>query len=168
MFNWSPIVEYMFFHLMNPNLTIPFFCLMVCFCFYGCNGNQFSFRNDVLQTTPLRDAESSSSDEPVLKKGNLEIFVLGRNGLEIETLFGVPYEKDSEDGNLVVWRYRRAVFDEATSTTYGWSRLTLKFSRGLCSKVSVDLEHPPMQVDENSEVKRNSVSSGSSLFRKFQ
>ena len=98
----------------------------------------------------------------------MDFFDLGRNGLEIETLFGVPYEKDSEDGNLVVWRYRRAVFDEATNITYGWSRLTLKFARGLCSKVSVDLEHPPIPVEENTEVNRRSGSPALPLFRKFQ
>jgi hypothetical protein len=68
----------------------------------------------------------------------------------------------------VVWRYRRVVFDEATSITYGWSRLTLQFARGLCSKVSVDLEHPLIPVDENTEVNRSSGSPGSPLFRKFQ
>ena len=168
MAGWSSIVEYIFFPLMNPALTIPFFCLLVCSVLFGCNGNRFSSENVDRESVPLRDGESSSKSEPVLRKGNLDFFVLGRNGLEIETLFGVPYEKDSEDGNLVVWRYRRAVFDEATNITYGWSRLTLKFARGLCSKVSVDLEHPPIPVDENTEVNRNSGSPALPLFRKFQ
>ncbi len=168
MAGWSSIVEYIFFPLMNPALTIPFFCLLVCSVLFGCNGNRFSSGNEDREPAPLRDGESFSKSEPVLRKGNLDFFVLGRNGLEIETLFGVPYEKDSEDGNLVVWRYRRAVFDEATNITYGWSRLTLKFARGLCSKVSVDLEHPPIPVDENTEVNRSSGSPALPLFRKFQ
>ena len=153
---------------MDPVLTIRGFLLLVCICFFGCNGNQFSSGNEVVPAVPSRDGESSSESEPVLRKGNLKFFALGRNGLEIESLFGVPEEKESEGGNLVVWRYRRAVFDEATSTTYGWSRLTVTFARGLCSEVSVDLEHPPIPVEENAEVNRNLDSSGSSLFRKFQ
>ena len=68
----------------------------------------------------------------------------------------------------MVWRCRLAVLDEATSITYGWSQLTLKFSGGLCSKVSVDLEHLPIPVDENTEVNRSSGSSALPLFRKFQ
>ena len=153
---------------MDPVLTIRGFLLLVCICFFGCNGNQFPSGNEGVQATPLEDGESASPDEPVLIKGNLDFFVLGRNQLEIEALLGVPHERDSEKGNFVVWRYRRAVLDEATSITYGWSQLTLKFSGGLCSKVSVDLEHLPIPVDENTEVNSRSVSPGSSLFRKFQ
>ena len=164
----SYIVEYIFFCLMNPALKIPFFCFLVCIVLFGCNGNRFSSGNEDRESAPLMDGESPSKSEAVLIQGNLDFFVLGRNRLEIETLLGVPYEKDSEDGNLVVWRYRRAVFDEATNITYGWSRLTLKFARGLCSKVSVDLEHPLIPVDENTEVNRSSGSPGSPLFRKFQ
>ena len=153
---------------MNSSFKIPFFCLLVCIVLFGCNGNRFFSGNEDREPASLRDGESSSKSEPILRKGNLDFFVLGRNRLEIETLIGVPYEKYSEDGNLVVWRYRRAVFDEATSTTYGWSRLTVTFARGLCSEVSVDLEQPPIPVEENAEVNRNLDSSGSSLFRKFQ
>ena len=164
----SSIIDYMFFAYMKSNLTIPFFCILLASCFSGCNGNQFYSGNEISPVTPLVDKESASSDEPTLRKGNLEVFLLGRNGLEIEALLGVPEEKDSEDGNFLVWRYRRAVFDEATSTTYGWSHLTLKFVRGLCSNISVDLEHPPIPVDEKTEVNRNSILPGTSLFRKFQ
>ena len=153
---------------MHPLLTIRGLLLLVCICFFGCNGNQFPSGNEGMQATPLEDGESASPDEPVLIKGNLDFFVLGRNQLEIEALLGVPHERDSEKGNLVVWRYRRAVLDEATSITYGWSQLTLKFSGGLCSKVSVDLEHPPIPVEENTEVNRSSGSPALPLFRKFQ
>ena len=153
---------------MHPLLTIRGLLLLVCICFFGCNGNQFHSGNEGMQPTPLEDGESASPDEPVLIKGNLDFFVLGRNQLEIEALLGVPHERDSEKGNLVVWRYRRAVLDEATSITYGWSQLTLKFSGGLCSKVSVDLEQPPVPVEENTEVNPSSGSSQLPLFRKFQ
>ena len=77
-------------------------------------------------------------------------------------------KRDSEKGNLVVWRCRLAVLDEATSITYGWSQLSLSFFRGLCSKVSVDLEHPPIPVEESTEVNPSSGSSQLPLFRKFQ
>tara|TARA_B100001094_G_scaffold318733_1_gene362671 strand:- start:1349 stop:1831 length:483 start_codon:yes stop_codon:yes gene_type:complete len=156
----SHIVEINTFHPMSSAFKIPFFNLLVCIFLIGCNGNKFSSENE--------DSESSSKSEPVLRKGNLGIFVLGRNRLEIETLFGIPYEKYSEDGNLVVWRYRRAVFDEATSITYDWSRLNLKFTRGLCSNVSVDLEQRPLADDESTEVDRSSVSPALPLFRKLQ
>ena len=153
---------------MHPIFTIRGFLLLVCICFFGCNGKQYPSGNEGMQATPLEDGESASPDEPVLRKGNLNFFILGRNQLEIEALLGVPHERDSENGNLVVWRYRRAVFDEATSITYGWSQLSLSFLRGLCSKVSVDLEQPPVPVEENTEVNPSSGSSQLPLFRKFQ
>ena len=164
----SSIVYLIIFCLMDPVLTIRGFLLSVCICFFGCNGNQFPSGNEGVQATPLEDGESASPDEPVLRKGNLDFFILGRNQLEIEALLGVPHERDSENGNLVIWRYRRAVFDEATSITYGWSQLSLSFLRGLCSKVSVDLEHPPIPVEESTEVNPSSGSSRLPLFRKFQ
>ena len=153
---------------MHPLVTNRGILLLVWIFLFGCKGNQFSSGNDAMQAIPPENGESASSDEPVLRKGNLDFFILGRNQLEIEALLGVPHERDSENGNLVIWRYRRAVFDEATSITYGWSQLSLKFSGGLCSKVSVDLEHLPIPVDENTEVNSRSVSPRSSLFRKFR
>lgn len=143
---------------MHPFVKIRGFLLLVCICLFGCKGNQFSSSNDGMPVIPLEDGESASPGEPVLRKGNLDYFILGRNQLEIETLLGVPLERDSENGNLVVWRYRRAVFDEATSITYGWSQLSLSFLRGLCSEVSVDLEHPPIPVEESIEVNPSSSS----------
>ena len=79
MAGWSSIVEYIFFPLMNPALTIPFFCLLVCSVLFGCNGNRFSSENVDRESVPLRDGESSSKSEPVLRKGNLDFFVLGSN-----------------------------------------------------------------------------------------
>ena len=153
---------------MHPLVTNRGILLLVWIFLFGCKGNQFSSGNDGMHAIPPEDGESASSDEPVLRKGNLDFFILGRNQLEIEALLGVPHERDSENGNLVIWRYRRAVFDEATSITYGWSQLSLSFLRGLCSKVSVDLEHPPIPVEENTEVNRSSGSPALPLFRKFQ
>jgi hypothetical protein len=160
-------VVYSFSLLMNPVFKLPFFCLLVSSVLFGCNGNQFSSGNEDWKSDPFRDGEISFDSDSVLISGNLEIFLVGRNGAEIKALFGVPREKGYENDDFFVWRYRRAVFDEATSTIYGWSRLTLKFKNGLCSKIFVDLEHPPIPVDDNTEVNTSLDAPKLPLFRKF-
>ena len=127
-----------------------FSCLRYCLpvgltCLTGCGGGHFSSVNGGGQTgqVALFGQGASSSSQEVLRKGNLEFLTLGRNKKEVEALLGSPEKRDTEDGILVLWEYRRAVFDEVTNNTFAWSRVILMFEAGLCSRVTVDLQHPP-------------------------
>jgi len=40
----------------------------------------------------------------------------------------------------------KPVYDEASDQVYGWSLISFKFLKGLCSTVNVRLEHPPVQL----------------------
>ena len=131
---------------------MKFSCLPYCLpaalaCLLGCGGGHFSSGNGgQAGQVALFGQGSSSSSQEVVRKGNLEFLSLRRNQEEVEALLGSPQKRGSEDGILVEWEYRRAVFDEVTGITFGWSRVTLTFDGGLCSKVTVDLQHPPPPV----------------------
>ena len=113
-------------------------------CLTGCVGGDYSSGNgDQAGQVALFGQGGPSSSQEVVRKGNLEFLSLRRNREEVEALLGSPQKRGSEDGILVEWEYRRAVFDEVTGITFGWSRVILTFEAGLCSEVTVDLQHPP-------------------------
>ena len=83
---------------------------------------------------------------PVLRKLNLQTLTIGKNRIEIEELMGPPEGKSLDGGNGFLWDYRRPVYDEATNKVYGWSLISFKFLKGLCSSVNIRLETPPLQL----------------------
>ena len=79
-------------------------------------------------------------EEKVYRKANLEIFLPGKNHLEIVEILGQPHSY-SEDaaGRVITWEYSLEVLDQATGLTFYLSRVRLTLEKGVCVDVQVEL-----------------------------
>ena len=115
---------------------------------FSCTKSNNPYRSDSnLQNLEMHSQVVENAEKvPVLRKLNLQTLTIGRNRIEIEELMGPPEGKSLDGGNGFLWDYRRPVYDEATNKVYGWSLISFKFLKGLCSSVNIRLETPPLQL----------------------
>ena len=115
---------------------------------FSCTKSNNPYRSDSsLQNLEMHSQVVGNAEKvPVLRKLNLQTFTIGKNRIEIEELMGPPEGKSLDGGNGFLWDYRRPVYDEATNKVYGWSLISFKFLKGLCSSVNIRLETPPLQL----------------------
>lgn len=115
---------------------------------FSCTKSNNPYRSDSnLQNLEMHSQVVENAEKvPVLRKLNLQTLTIGKNRIEIEELMGPPEGKSLDGGNGFLWDYRRPVYDEATNKVYGWSLISFKFLKGLCSSVNIRLETPPLQL----------------------
>ncbi|MDA7757223.1 hypothetical protein N8920_04930 [Opitutales bacterium] len=115
---------------------------------FSCTKSNNPYRSDSnLQNLEMHSQVVENAEKvPVLRKLNLQTLTIGKNRIEIEELIGPPEGKSLDGGNGFLWDYRRPVYDEATNKVYGWSLISFKFLKGLCSSVNIRLETPPLQL----------------------
>jgi hypothetical protein len=115
---------------------------------FSCTKSNNPYRSDSnLQNLEMHSQVVGNAEKvPVLRKLNLQTLTIGKNRIEIEELMGPPEGKSLDGGNGFLWDYRRPVYDEATNKVYGWSLISFKFLKGLCSSVNIRLETPPLQL----------------------
>ena len=115
---------------------------------FSCTKSNNPYRsNSNLQNLEMHSQVVGNAEKvPVLRKLNLQTLTIGKNRIEIEELMGPPEGKSLDGGNGFLWDYRRPVYDEATNKVYGWSLISFKFLKGLCSSVNIRLETPPLQL----------------------
>ena len=87
----------------------------------------------------------------VYRKSNLELLLIGRNRWEVQDILGMPEGKSLTSKNEHLWDFRRPVLDDQTGEIYDWSLITMRFSVGKCSSISVKLQKSPsiLVVSEN-------------------
>jgi hypothetical protein len=130
---------------------LSFWLLLVSLILVSCNqgSNPYRSQQSYQASDGINKSEevlSLDKDLPVLRKMNLQTLTIGKNRIEIEQLMGPPEGKSLDGGNGYLWDYRRPVYDEASDQVYGWSLISFKFLKGLCSTVNVRLEHLPVQL----------------------